>query len=82
MKNRELEIKYEEERRKRIDCENIISSKVFENFSGPKRLESNEENIKDLLELANEELFRKSSIINKVYHIIIFSYKIKLIIMN
>lgn len=47
--------------------ENLISSKIFENQINVKKIETNEENINDLLELSNEELLKNSTIINNVY---------------
>jgi len=59
-------LKYEDERRRRIELENAISSKIINSFQTVRRIETNEENIKDLLELANEELSKKANIISKV----------------
>ncbi len=61
-----MELKYEDERRRRIELENAISSKIINSFQTVRRIETNEENIKDLLELANEELSKKANIISKV----------------
>lgn len=59
-------MKLEEEKRRRIELENVVNSRLLNNTQTSRKIESSEENIKDLLELANEELTKKSNIICKV----------------
>ena len=66
-----MELKYEDERRRRIELENAISSKIINSFQTVRRIETNEENIKDLLELANEELSKKANILKICIKILI-----------
>jgi hypothetical protein len=59
-------LKFEEERRRRIELENVIDSRIINSFQTVRKIDTNEENIKDLLELANDELSKKANIISKV----------------
>jgi hypothetical protein len=77
----ELEKEFERVRQEKKDLESLLKKQLLPNNSKPNSNEdttaSTEENIKDLLDLANEELDRKSKIITRVYikYLLLFSWR-------